>query len=114
MGRQFVTGVSDMPNQRRMAFGDPTQNKECGTDVLSLKQIEQPLCVPDNSALEAVPTCTRHAILKRRDMEIVLDVHGHGVDNLGAGRHRTVRCKGSAFRADLTTIIPQARLRLWI
>ena len=54
----------------------------------AIEQLEQAIGVPRHPALESIPSRARYDAVERRHMEIVFDVHGHGVhDTVGTRRH---------------------------
>ena len=82
--RDFVTCCGDPRHERRMTFRHPPQHEERGAHAVLRQQIEQPLGVAAHTALEPVPLAARNDSVEDADVEVVFDVHGHGIDDLRA------------------------------
>jgi hypothetical protein len=78
---KFMTGISDTLDERRMSLGDPSQDEKRGSYLGLAEKLKETIRVPDNPTLQRFPTRPRDAVLEGRDVEVVLYVDRHGVDN---------------------------------
>ena len=76
VAREFVTLVDDPPDDVRKLLGNPSQREERALGIRTVIEREQPVDV----AFDA-----RH-LGGRRDLEIVLDIAGHGVGQSAADK----------------------------
>src|SRR5690606_946334 len=85
---QLVAAGDDAAHQRRVAFGDPAQREEGGVHLVALEQRQDALDVGLDAALAIVPAAALDVRGERRDLEVVLDVAGHGVADARTRRRR--------------------------
>src|SRR5688572_12856061 len=96
MRRHFVPARRDLANELRMALGNPPEHKKRGTQSVRLEEIEQPVRVRYDTAVEHIPRSSRDDPVERRGLKVVLDVNAHRVDHVPAldesrRRHRPPR-----------------------
>jgi hypothetical protein len=68
-----------------MALGDPTQGEERRPYLGGVEAVEQPLGVALDAAFQGIPVLAADGPLERRDLEMLLDVDGEGVEGWGRG-----------------------------
>ena len=83
MAGQFVTGIDDAPDQRRVSLGNPSQREEGGRRTAVCEQAENSIDVALDPALTAIPLIARDIGRKRRDLEVVFDVDRQRIGDLG-------------------------------
>src|SRR6185437_3561452 len=89
MTRNLVTRGGDVAHQRGAAFGDPPEREEGCVDAAALEKLEDAPGVGFDPHGPALPIFASNAVFERRDLEIILDIHRHGVGDLpGLGRRR--------------------------
>ena len=77
---QLVPGIDDPPDQRRMALGDPTEGEECPTRTGGGELGQDAVGIALDPARETIPIRTFDGPGKCLDLEIILHVHAHRVD----------------------------------
>src|SRR5699024_9548498 len=93
----FMAGCVDVADQRGKPFGDPAEHEKGRADVLPPEHVEYAPRIGLDPGGPARPVLAPDASLEGRHLEIVLDIHRHGVDDgPGPGRHRV----HSSFRPD--------------
>jgi hypothetical protein len=78
---QLVAGGHVAADHRGIALGDPAEREERGVRAALREAREQALHVVLDAALDRVPRAARDVGRHRRDLEVVLDVHGQRVDD---------------------------------
>src|SRR3546814_7736091 len=82
---ELVAAIDDLPHHAGIAFRDPAEGEEGGAHPALGKQAEDAVEVAFHAARMAVPVLAADLLRQRRDLEIVLDIHGHGARrHLGA------------------------------
>ncbi len=80
----------NLADQAGMALGHPAKDEERALHLPPIEQRQDPPGVGDDAALPLVPLVTRDVLLKRRDLVVVFDIDGEGVQDLhgeeGRGR----------------------------
>ena len=69
-----------------MALGDPAQREERGMDAEFGEEIDEPVGIGGNPRRHRIPDVARHRLLQRLDLEIILDIDAHGIDQRGVDR----------------------------
>ena len=63
-------------HHRRLSLGDPPQREEGPGRAVARQQLEQPVHVARDPALERLPALARHLRGQREHLEVLLDVYG--------------------------------------
>jgi hypothetical protein len=87
---EFVAGGDDAADEGGMALGDPAEGEEGGGDAGLGELFEDAVGVGFHPAGEAVPGIARDGAGEGLDLEVVLHVDGHGIDD--RGHDRPPRC----------------------
>src|SRR5512145_2371201 len=67
-----------------MTLGDPAENEESGLQRAFGKERQEPFGIGDDTALHPIPLGTWQHTVERADVEVILHVNRHGVDDAGA------------------------------
>src|SRR5690606_14841261 len=84
--RQFVPARDDLADHRRVALGDPAEREEGCSRLVPVEQLEDAVDVALDAARHRVPALAIDVRRERGDLEIVLDVDRHRVQDTGGGR----------------------------
>src|SRR3546814_12285484 len=79
MAGQFVTRLDDPPNQRGIAFGDPTQGEESAGGPRLGEHRQHRVAITLDPAFERRPVGTVDRALKSADLKPVLDIDRQAV-----------------------------------
>ena len=79
--RNLMAPAGDCLDEFPMPLADPPENEEGAVDFEFVEQIEQPLRVPYHAALHRAPLRPRHDSVEDTDVEVVLDVDAHRIDD---------------------------------
>ena len=77
----LVPAGMDLADQFGMTLADPAENEERGLHPVAIEQLENAVGVGLDAAFPAVPLVAADVFLKGRDLEIILDVDGEGVED---------------------------------
>lgn len=80
---QFMACIDDATDQLRITIGDPSENKKGSANMFLLKEFEQPIRVGFHTARKGIPCSGRDPVGKTRDMEVIFDIHGECVGDVG-------------------------------
>jgi len=84
-------------DQCRLTFRDPAQDEEGRLDTGVVEQREQTVGVPLDAALQGAPLVPGDDAIEHADVEVILHVYRHRVDNLRRNRHQRPRCRTTVF-----------------
>ena len=84
----LMAGIGDPANELAIAMRDPAEREEGGLAAVTLEQLEDPLDVALDAALEGFPLSALDVRGERGDLEVVLHVDRHRVERR---RHRVAR-----------------------
>ena len=83
---EFVPAGNDAANERRVAFCDPAQREKGRLDPRRIENLEQTVDIAFDSAGQSVPVAAIDSLGESLNLEIVLDIDRHRVD-----QHRRYR-----------------------
>ena len=83
---ELVPFTRDRLHERWKPLGDPPEHEERAQHAVLGEDAEQPLRVRDDAALHPVPLGARDDAIEDADVEVVLHVDAHGVDDRRTGR----------------------------
>lgn len=86
MACKLVAARDDAADEIGMAFGDPAQRKESRMGTGRGENIQQPIGAGGNAARDRVPFVARNDARQRLDLEVILDIDAHRVDDASALR----------------------------
>lgn len=82
----FMTACGNALDQVRIALGHPAQSEEGTLDPSFIPDVEQDVSIAHHPMLAGLPVLTAIDAVKGLDLEVVLNVHGQGVeDGRGGG-----------------------------
>jgi hypothetical protein len=79
MRRYLMACRGDAPYKIRKTFRNPAKHEKRPQQLGFVEDLEQPVGVAADAAVECVPFGSTDAVLERGDLEIILHVDGHGV-----------------------------------
>ncbi len=79
MAGEFVPAGDDAADQCGMALRDPAEGEEGGVHAGIGEQLKHPVGVGFDPAFELVPSRAGHGVGEGLHLEVILDVHAHGV-----------------------------------
>jgi hypothetical protein len=74
-----VASLGDPAHDRREALRDPAEDEKGAPYVRAVEELEQAVGVARHPTVEGIPPRARHDAVEGRHVEIVFDVHRHGV-----------------------------------
>src|SRR5262249_48744557 len=81
VARQLVARRDDAPHHRRMPLGNPAEREERRVYARAGELKQKPFDIGVDPAREIIPGGTIDTVRERLDLEVILDVHGHRVDD---------------------------------
>src|SRR5262245_58207180 len=111
--RHFVASLGDPTDKSGNARRDPAQNEKRAPDICAREEFQQAFGIGSHPALEPAPPGAGHDAVERRHMEIVLDVHRHGVhDRSRQVRDHSRQVRDGGPRRSARTLVHRAPLRV--
>jgi len=86
VARELVPAFHDAPHHGGVPFGDPAESEEGGVDAGAVEHFEDAIDVGLDPPRVTVPVGSADAMSERLDLEVVLDVDRHGIDDGGVNR----------------------------
>jgi hypothetical protein len=76
-----VTAFRDRADELRLSLPDPRKDEKRAAHVELVEHVEQALGISDDAALHRCPSSPRHDAVEHADVEVILDIDAHCVDD---------------------------------